>query len=189
MKETSALIEGKEVYIQPSEVLLINISREHQLNQGEWINILVDPDSELSDIIKKRLSEKAYLINNETELIEKLAKGLSKVSNNLRAEIKNAITLIKSHDHNCKIDEIAQQVGLSPDRFRHLFKEELGITFKNYIKWQKIRRAFTLKLANQEMTMTQIAHDSGFSDQAHMSRVIKENFGHTPKFLSKKVSR
>jgi len=69
-----------------------------------------------------------------------------------------------------------------------VFKEAVGITFKNYIKWQKIKIAMSL-LKSDKLSLVDIASESGFTDQSHMNKLVKENFGHTPKEILLKLSR
>ncbi len=79
------------------------------------------------------------------------------------------------------IAELAQLVELSPDRFRHLFKEQLGLPVRRYLLWLRLRRAGLL--LRDGITLTQAAHAAGFFDSAHFSRTFKEMFGDTPSFL------
>lgn len=188
-EEVSVLIEDQEITVFPDHVLLINRNVTHQLNRATWTNILIDPESQYCNEFETLLNNHSYKLYDDLSLLNNIHQSLSLQSQNLRPEIQNAIKIIRDHNHNCNLEEIASSVFLSAERFRHIFKEELGITFKNYIKWQKIKKAFSLTMTDNELNLTEIAYQSGFSDQAHMSRVIKENFGYTPKTLTKKISR
>jgi len=66
-------------------------------------------------------------------------------------------------------------VYLSPDRLRHLFVEQTGLAFKTYMLWQRLFRA--LEVYAGGASLTEAAHDAGFSDSAHFSRVFKRFFG------------
>lgn len=71
----------------------------------------------------------------------------------------------------------ASQAQLSPDRFRHLFADQMGLTFRRYVLWRRLRLASTYLMDGQEMTTA--AHAAGFSDAAHFARTIKSTFGVT----------
>lgn len=67
--------------------------------------------------------------------------------------------------------------GLSVDRFRHLFAEEIGLTYGRYILWARLRRAATELLSGYDVTTA--AHAAGFADAAHFARTLKATFGVT----------
>ena len=79
--------------------------------------------------------------------------------------------------------ELAAEVGLSEDRFMHVFKAQMGLPVRRYLLWLRLHRAARLMKAG--VTLTEAAHGAGFADSAHMSRTFKENFGVPPSgFLS-----
>ena len=71
----------------------------------------------------------------------------------------------------------ASQAQLSPDRFRHLFADQMGLTFRRYVLWRRLRLASTYLMDGQDVTTA--AHAAGFSDAAHFARTIKSTFGVT----------
>lgn len=80
------------------------------------------------------------------------------------------------------VEKMAEIIHLSPSRFLHLFKETTGITYRRAQLWNKIMQALPL-LADH--SLTEIAHQTGFADSAHFSRTTVENFGFSPKMLTK----
>ena len=83
-------------------------------------------------------------------------------------------------DHTAS--ELAESVGLSADRLRHLFREQVGIPLRNHLLGAKLRRAAQLFASGQ--SLTEVAHQSGFSDSSHLSRTFKSYYGFTPSFLA-----
>lgn len=71
----------------------------------------------------------------------------------------------------------ASQSQLSPDRFRHLFADQMGLSYKRYVLWRRLRLASTYLMDGQDVTTA--AHAAGFSDAAHFARTIKSTFGVT----------
>lgn len=71
----------------------------------------------------------------------------------------------------------AAQSALSPDRFRHLFEEQVGLPYRRYVLWRRLRMAATELTAGQNVTTA--AHAAGFSDAAHFARTLKATFGVT----------
>lgn len=71
----------------------------------------------------------------------------------------------------------AARAGLSPDRFRHLFGEQVGLPFKRYVLWRRLRLAASELVAGSDVTAA--AHAAGFADAAHLARTLKSMFGVT----------
>ena len=77
------------------------------------------------------------------------------------------------------IMNLADWTCLSESRARHLFKEETGVSFTQYLKWLKLTEAIKYVCASGT-SLTQAAHLTGFSDSAHLSRMFRETFGLVP---------
>ncbi len=73
--------------------------------------------------------------------------------------------------------EIAEAVCLSESRFTHLFKYQMGIPFRRYLLWLRLRDA--VEQVFDGMSFTNAAHHAGFSDSAHLSRTFKQMSGMT----------
>ncbi len=71
----------------------------------------------------------------------------------------------------------AAEACLSPDRFRHMFADQLGLPYKRYVLWRRLRLAATALAEGRDVTTA--AHAAGFSDAAHLARTIKTTFGVT----------
>ena len=76
------------------------------------------------------------------------------------------------------LDEVAQHVGLSPGRFRHLFVAETGISFRAYVLWTRMQRAIELGYGSGSWTAA--AHATNFADSAHLSRTMRRMYGFAP---------
>jgi AraC family transcriptional regulator len=73
---------------------------------------------------------------------------------------------------------MAAAVHLSPDRFRHLFMQETGVTFRAYLLWLRLECSLAAYVAGR--TLTEAAYAGGFADSAHLSRTFKRMFGIAP---------
>jgi len=78
--------------------------------------------------------------------------------------------------------ELAASARLSPDRLRHLFHDQTGLSLTRYLLWAKIRRAVAHLHGGCDLTA--VAHTGGFADSAHMSRTFQRYFGLAPSFLA-----
>ena len=74
------------------------------------------------------------------------------------------------------LEDVSQQIFLSPERTRHLFVQETGSPFSQYILWHRIKRVI-ISVLRHEFSFADAAVQFGFTDQAHFSRVFKRMFG------------
>jgi len=81
--------------------------------------------------------------------------------------------------------ELAKKVRLSPSRFSHWFSESTGLPLRSYKKWLKLLTGFEL---SRQMSLTDAAIASGFSDQAHFCRSVTEAFGVSPAVIQRLLS-
>lgn len=74
--------------------------------------------------------------------------------------------------------ELAAEVGLSEGRLIHLFGEQMGVPLRRYVLSLRVRYMLFCLAMNQNLT--DAAHEAGFSDSAHYSRVFREMYGFPP---------
>lgn len=74
------------------------------------------------------------------------------------------------------LDVLSKAVNLSPDRYRHLFKEVTGCTVSQYARHTAVWRALNL-ITQQDYTITAASHALGFHDVSHFYRVYSDMFG------------
>ena len=77
------------------------------------------------------------------------------------------------------INELAEKINLSESRFKHKFKEEIGMPPNEYIIKQKIEKAKEFMLM-KDISVTNLAYDLGFSNSSYFSTVFKKLQGMSP---------
>ena len=77
-------------------------------------------------------------------------------------------------------DRLAAVARLSPSRFAHLFREQLGTTPRAYLEAQRIGRAKEL-LGHSGLTVSQVAAGVGFDDPLYFSRRFTRHTGRSPR--------
>ena len=75
---------------------------------------------------------------------------------------------------------LGASVGLSPSRFGHLFRSELGISAIHALRVIRLRQA-ALALQYTSDRVEKIAEDTGFTSLSHLSREFRRQFGASPR--------
>jgi AraC family transcriptional regulator len=78
-----------------------------------------------------------------------------------------------------RIGDLAALVGMSRFHFVRVFRATVGTTPHRYVLERRLERARTL-LKTTAVAVRDIAAGTGFSDQSHLTRLIKRRFGVTP---------
>lgn len=74
---------------------------------------------------------------------------------------------------------LAQHCGLTPFRLCRLFKEEVGVSFSEYLLRKRMHFAQEL-LRNSQLPITSIGYEIGFKDPSYFTRAFKQCCGLTP---------
>lgn len=116
------------------------------------------------------------LASHGRKVVAVLAASTPRAAGALEARIARALELVRERlDGAVSLGEVAQAVGLSADRFRHLFIEQTGVRFRPYVLWLRMERAVAEYASGA--TLTHAAHAGGFADSAHFSRTFRRMFG------------
>lgn len=76
--------------------------------------------------------------------------------------------------------QLAECARLSQFHFARAFRQSTGISPQRYVIRRRIERAVHLMLST-DAKLCEIAADSGFADQSHLSRRFAEAFGAAPR--------
>jgi AraC-like DNA-binding protein len=100
-------------------------------------------------------------------------------SRQMDARVTQVLAAIhEADDLRMSIEDAAATVFLSPSRFAHLFKQQVGLPFRRYLLWRKLARA--MLAIGRERTIATAAHAADFADAAHLTRTFYEMFGIPP---------
>ncbi|AXK48307.1 AraC family transcriptional regulator [Aliarcobacter trophiarum LMG 25534] len=83
------------------------------------------------------------------------------------------------------LDELALKFDLTVVHLIRVFKKEFGLPIHSYILNKKVHLAKELLVSN--ISISQIAQNSGFFDQSHLNRSFKRIFQITPKAYQKNI--
>ena len=114
-------------------------------------------------------------------LFEMTAAEISLQTDQSYSTIAKAMSFIEAHLANpIALEEVAAASGYSRTYFSRLFKEIVGINFKDYLEHKRIEMASNL-LENEEMSITEIAYAVGFNSFSSFWRAFKKRKGVTPR--------
>lgn len=182
---------------------------KHRLHSNSAVLILqIDPDSpeyiplrrfskdKPSNLTGKLIldAKELTLLTNCTNAIELVRKVISQIGDlgldkktsraTLDYRIKDVIRHLKTLEElppKISLASLAKMASLSPDRFRHLFSEEMGLSIRRYLLWLRVRKIGYL--LQKGFNLTDASHDAGFTDSAHFSKTFKQNFGISPSLV------
>jgi len=97
------------------------------------------------------------------------AQSVAAVRNYINDHMKEEITLAS----------LAEQFHFSPQYLAKKFKEEYGTTIMSYLTQLRMDKACSL-LIHTELTIHEVAEESGFDELNYFSKVFKKHFGMSP---------
>lgn len=143
---------------------------------GELLTALTSALNDEHDSAKQSLSRAAVLLQTSADAAEKPTKG------GLAAwQVRTLASHVETNiDKPIRSSELATVVRLNPAHFCRVFRESFGEPPLQYICRRRIERAQELMLST-DTSLSQIAFDCGFADQAHFSRLFRRVAGDTPR--------
>ncbi len=129
-------------------------------------------EGESKDHVSVLLSESINLIN---DLLFK-----SKGNKNGNYHLTTAIIHIRNHYRDkVTLNDVAGACSISPYYLSRLFREEMGVSFIDYLHNIRMEEARRL-LRKNEQTVYETALECGFSDPNYFSKTFKKYMGITP---------
>ncbi|GIO87648.1 DNA-binding response regulator [Paenibacillus faecis] len=100
--------------------------------------------------------------------------------NSVAEPVKEALRYVEEHlNQGLGLRDAAQHVHLNPSYFSVLFKEQMGMTFIEYVTRLRIQRAKEL-LLQTKLPVGEIAERVGYQTTKYFNKVFKEYEGHSP---------
>lgn len=114
------------------------------------------------------------------EIIEGFMSAMFSEKDKGNLYIRKALRFIAdNYSQHLDVPAVAEQVGLSPSYFSVLFREIVGVNFRDYLNRYRVEESKRLLLSS-EYDLANIAVAMGFPDQSYYSKVFKKVTGLTP---------
>jgi len=142
---------------------------------------------------EKDLFFESVVQNSVMLLLSLIARSVQK---NLTAELNavpaesaigEMLLYIQQHiyqNDQLRVEKIADHFSKSKSHLSAFFKEKTGETIKDYILNYKLSLV-KVRLLHSDLTVSQIAHELGFTDESHLNKVFKDRFHQTAKAFRK----
>lgn len=116
-----------------------------------------------------------------SSVIYKVARQLSakKVSSNKEMVERTKTYIKENYRQNIDFEAIAFNIGYSFDRFRHIFKEETGVSIHQYLLNCRLYAAKQLLLM-PNITVKEVAKSCGFDSAIHFNNFFKAKMNISP---------
>ena len=162
-------------------------------SEGAWLSaslrqdITSVPDARLDSIVQelRPFAEQPDEAEDVAALVRGCVQGLRPGLASARLVDSRVTTVLDairaSDDLRMSLDKAADMACLSPTRFAHLFKEQVGLPFSRYLLWRKLTRAM-VAIAS-ERTIAAAAHAADFADAPHLTRTFYQMVGMAPSAL------
>ncbi|HLK66382.1 MAG TPA: helix-turn-helix domain-containing protein [Bryobacteraceae bacterium] len=162
-------------------------------NEGAWLHraleqeIALVPDARLASSVSelRTFVERPIESMEVGELIRHCVHALSPgapPARRLDQRITTVLEAIRARDDlRMSLDDAAQLAFLSPSRFAHLFKDQVGLPYSRYMPWRKLTRGM-VAIAS-ERTIAAAAQAADFADAAHLTRTFYQMVGMAPSVL------
>jgi AraC-like DNA-binding protein len=77
------------------------------------------------------------------------------------------------------LDQMSQQLGISPSYLSRMFQKEFGVSFSAYLTTVRLENAVSL-LRHTSLQIAEIAYRCGFKDSSYFIKTFRQHYGKTP---------
>lgn len=207
LDEEFSLRCGENQKPETMRAALIGANARHSFgnSSGRLVNLYFDSESRTARELAQKMNAQSYL-EIESEVIEDFLPALQngwesafscrdafaltenllqtlfqarKTETDFDSRIARALEILKNAPDNLiSAEAVAAEINLSPSRFAHLFRAQVGLPVRRYLLWTRLRNAVQMLGAGESLTTT--AHAAGFADSAHLTRTFRQMFGLAP---------
>jgi len=155
-------------------------------------NFVLSLCNHIEDSIKNENPYDSEIAKNCVNLIiafilEHVEKG-TRLRPNITAVKKAMIFIRKNYADSPTLSQVAEHVNISKNYFSVLFKENSGISFKQFLNDVKLSNAARM-LKQTELPIVDICHDCGYDSLSTFYRKFKEKFSVSPQTYRNQNSR
>ncbi len=144
------------------------------VHAGIMVSIFITQDyyPQFFFALKREIRRKRY----ERSLLQGLNTG---VIRNRLGELMNDEQLYK--DMELSLQSLAERLSLTPHQLSQFLNDQLDVNFRNYINSYRIREARRLLEQDDNISVSAVCYEVGFSSKSTFNTAFKEATGRTPR--------
>jgi AraC-like DNA-binding protein len=96
-------------------------------------------------------------------------------------EVERAVALFEAANGAVRVATVCAEVGLSSRQLNRRFTHLVGVGPKFFGQILQINWVVSLLYADDMASLTEIAHEAGFFDQAHFNHAMRQFFSEGPR--------
>ncbi len=155
-------------------ILVCHAAREEGPSSSSYLNY-IEYIEEIRDVDDIEIEAWAY------RKFQYLLKGIQlRKTSKIHPTIHNSIAYIEKHyTQDITLENVSDMVGLTPQYFSSYFKDEMDITFTEYVTKLRIEKAKEI-IRNSQMSIQEVCYYVGYHDPNYFSRIFRKYVGCTP---------
>lgn len=170
---------GKLESVRLRAIELTTLLSRVAMSGGAQVDSIYDLNSKFVSLLSQgqNLDDLCYLLQDVVEgfmsaMFNHLDKG--------NPHIRRALGYMATHyAEPISMEDVAQEAGLSPNYFSALFKQIIGVSFREHLCSIRVEESKQL-LTSTDYSLTDIAIAVGFADQSYFCKIFKKLVGMTP---------
>jgi AraC-like DNA-binding protein len=144
---------------------------------------ILDTKAPIDDVLRAPLDFADQLTHRPLrELVPELLRRNTPADDRVDSTVRSAIAWLGANSQS-SIDELSQQVSWSDRKLRRRFVDAVGMGPKLVQRIVRVQRALHQLRGRARTSLSGVAVDCGFADQAHMTREVAHFTGLTPSRL------
>ncbi len=181
-KQTELEIEGSSNFlilaVKPDAAkVLFNFNPSLISDEYEDATYLLEKELKF---VAERMSE-VQDFSGKIKIIEDyFLKMIAKKEKELEERVSMSVSLISESGGGIKISKLADMVFCSKRNLERMFMNHTGVTLKDFSKVIRFQKTLSIKQKNPDISLTRLAFESGYSDQAHFINDFKSITSLTP---------
>jgi AraC family transcriptional regulator len=141
---------------------------KHAAPTAAVLKALSEPDNLSPLVLASSILE--LIINTHRQTPERgRPRFVNRVIDMVNANISSPLSMV----------DLAREVAIHPAHLSRVFKQQTGMTIGTFARQARLQVALE-QMANSSTSLSTIAVQAGFSDQAHMTRAVRAETGLTP---------
>ncbi len=181
-KQTALEIEGSSNFlilaVKPDAAkVLFNFNPSLISNEYEDATCLLE--KELKFVAEKMSAVQGF--SGKIKIMEDyFLKMVAKKEKKFEERVSTAVSLISENGGGIKISRLADMVFCSKRNLERMFLNYTGVTPKDFSKVIRFQKTLSMKQGTPEISLTRLAFESGYCDQAHFINDFKSITSLTP---------